>query len=313
MRLGIGIGDTKNLGLEAPSIRVLVQAAVQAEAHGLDVAWVPHVRNVDSLIAIALAGQSTRRIEFLTGVIPVYSRQPYLMAQQALSAQQATGGRLSLGLGVAHPETTPATWGQAFVKPVQYLREYLLALVPLLRDHEVKYRGELVAVEASLALEPTPEPPVLIAALGPRMLALAGEMTEGTVLWMAGPKAIETHVAPRINAAATEAGRARPRIVAALPICVTDDPRQARSAAAKMFSRYGSLVNYRRILDVEGASGPEDVAVIGDEARVEEQLRGLSAAGATDFLAAPFSLSRQDAESVPRTRALLKRLLGRIQ
>ncbi len=312
MRLGIGIGDTRNLGLGAANVRVLVQAAVQAEEEGLDVAWVPHVRHVDSLIAIALAGQSTSRIEFLTGVIPVYSRQPYLMAQQALSAQQAADGRLSLGLGVAHPESVPATWGQEFSRPVAYLEEYLQALLPLLSDHEVKYRGDLVRTEASLDLEPMSPPPVLLAALGPRMLRLAGRMSEGTVLWMAGPRAVETHVVPRINSAAAEAGLPPRRIVVALPVCVTDDAAHARNVAARMFARYGRLVNYQRILDIEGVSGPQGVVIVGSESSVEEQLRGLAAAGATDFLAAPFALSREDAVSVPRTRTLLRGLLGRV-
>ena len=312
LRIGIGVGG--NAGRPA-DVHGLVEQAADADRDGFDLLWHSHTLGDDSLIAIAMAGAVTERIELITGVIPVQSRTPVLMAQQALTAQTATGGRLSLGLGVAHPETVPLIWGQAYDRPAKYMREYLSALTPLLHEGRVDFAGEMVMAQAALDfnLRGVAPPRVLIAALGPLMLKLAGEMTDGTVLWVTGPKTIESHIAPRISRATEQAGReAPPRIVAALPICVTDDAPRARGAAARAFRGYGRLVNYRRVLDIEGVDGAGDVAVVGTEPEVEEQLRGLAAAGATDFLGAFFKLDEDDDESPARTRAFLRNMVGAI-
>ena len=123
---------------------------------------------------------------------------------------------------------------------------------------------------------------------------------------------IRSHIAPRLREAADDAGRDAPRIYTALPITVTDDRDAARRATARQLRSYGRLVNYRRVLDIEGVDGPEDVALIGNEAEVEAQLRELAEAGATDFAAAITTVARGDTETVPRTRALLKSLIGKI-
>ncbi len=311
-KLWIGIGVGGNAGRPA-DVHGLVEQAADADRDGFDLLWYSHTLGDDSLIAIAMAGAVTERIELITGVIPIYSRQPVLMAQQALTTQTATGGRLSLGLGVAHPETVPLIWGQAYERPAKHMREYLSALTPLLNERQVDFSGEMVMAQAALDFEDMTPPRVLIAALGPLMLKLAGEMSDGTVLWVTGPKTIESHIAPRLKRAAERAGReAPPRIVAALPICVTDEPTRAREIAARSFRTYGRLVNYRRVLDIEGVEGAGDVALIGTESEVEAQLRGLAAAGATDFLGAFFKLARDDGESPARTRAFLRNMVGAI-
>jgi F420-dependent oxidoreductase-like protein len=312
LRIGIGVGGS---AARPADVHGLVEQAAEADRDGFDLLWHSHTLGDDSLIAIAMAGAVTERVELITGVIPVQSRTPVLMAQQALTAQTATGGRLSLGLGVAHPETVPLIWGQTYERPAKYMREYLSALVPLLQEGRVDFAGEMVMAQASLDfnLRGVTAPSVLIAALGPMMLKLAGEITDGTVLWVTGPRTIESHVAPRLKRAAERAGRdMSPRIVAALPICVTDDEAGAREAAARAFGSYGRLVNYRRVLDIEGVMGAGDVAVVGAEAEVEAQLRGLAAAGATDFLGAFFKVDEDDDESPARTRALLRNMVGAI-
>jgi alkanesulfonate monooxygenase SsuD/methylene tetrahydromethanopterin reductase-like flavin-dependent oxidoreductase (luciferase family) len=144
------------------------------------------------------------------------------------------------------------------------------------------------------------------------MLALAGEVADGTVTWMAGLKAIDTHVTPRIRAAAEAAGRPPPRVCVALPVAVTDDVSAARERAARTFERYGQLTNYRRILDVEGVEGPSEVAVIGDEASVERQVRAFADAGATDFIGSIMPVGDDAARSAERTRSLLKELVGKV-
>ena len=154
--------------------------------------------------------------------------------------------------------------------------------------------------------------PVIIAALAPRMLALAGEVADGTVTWMAGLKAVDTHVSPRIRAAAEAAGRPSPRVCVALPVAVTDDVSSARQRAARAFERYGQLANYRRILDVEGVEGPSEVTIVGDEASVERQIRAFADVGATDFIGSVMPVDDDAGQSILRTRSLLKSLAGRM-
>ena len=307
MRIGIGAGS---FGGAAADLAGQVLQAQEAEREGFDSMWFTHIRGVDSLIAVSLAGQATSRIELVTGVAPIYSREPMLMAQQALTAQAAAGGRLALGIGLAHPETVPRMWNHAYDRPAHFMSEYLAVLMPLLREQAVEFAGDMITTHGGLDFPDVQPPSVLLAALAPRMLRMAGEVADGTVLWVTGPQTIRTHIAPKLNRAAEEAGRDSPRICAALPICVTDEPALAREAVASQLARYGQLENYRRVLDMEGADGPQDVALVGTEEEVEAQLRGLADAGATDFFASLVRVSHDDDESVPRTRALLKRLVG---
>jgi F420-dependent oxidoreductase-like protein len=192
------------------------------------------------------------------------------------------------------------------------MREYLNVLQPLVTEGRVSFSGEMFRVNAQVAV-PAPKPPsVLIAALAPVMLKMAGERTDGTVTWMTGPKTIESHIAPRLNKAAEEAGRPQPRIVAGLPVAVTDDPDAAREKAAAMFQIYGTLPNYQRMLNIEGAGGPKDIVIAGNESQVEQQIRNLAAAGATDLLAASFPVDDDPKASLQRTRNLLKSLVGKV-
>ena len=134
------------------------------------------------------------------------------------------------------------------------------------------------------------EPPtVLLAALAPRMLELAGSQADGTITWMTGPQTVADHIVPSITAAAEKAGRPTPRVVVGLPVAVTDDPDAARAQAAEAFSVYGFLPSYRAMLDREGAAGPADVAIVGDEGTVTKELQRVADSGATDFVAAPFA------------------------
>ncbi len=309
MRIGVAAELPAGGGTDV--VENQVQAAVAAEEYGFDGVWFNHAFGPDSLIGVALAGQRTKRVELITGVIPVYSRQPFLMAQQALSAQLAAKGRLTLGIGLAHPETVPRTWGREYSKPAQFMREYLSALLPLLADRAVSFWGDLLSVEATLNFPDVAPPSVVLAALGPRMLELAGSTTDGTFLWVTGPVAIESHIAPKIREAAEKAGRPAPRVIAGLPMCITDDLEAGRGAANKLFSRYNMLSNYRRVLDIEGVDSAGDVAIVGTEEQAEEQLRALERAGATDFFSAPFGLARDDTESSPRTWEFLRKIVNK--
>jgi 5,10-methylenetetrahydromethanopterin reductase len=290
----------------------MVDRIVQAEQDGFDSYWMSHIFTFDALTVLALAGARTSRIELGTSVVPVYGRHPFALAQQALTTQAATGGRLALGIGLSHHVVIENMWGMSYEKPAAYMREYLSVLGPLLREGRVGYNGERFRVNAGLQVPGATPPALLIAALAPVMLRMAGELTDGTVTWMAGIKAIETHIVPKINKAAKEAGRPPPRVCVGLPIAVTNDPAAAREVAAAAFQIYGQLPNYQRVLKRGGAKSPADVALVGDEADVERQMRALASAGATDFLAVIFPVGDDAAASMSRTRTFVKGLVGKV-
>ena len=307
MRIGLMHGDAGNSTVEQ-----MVQQVVDAENDGFECAWFGQIFGADSMTIIAMAGARTSRIEIGTSVIPTYTRHPWAMAQQAMTVQAATRGRFTLGIGPSHAIVVENMWGMSYDKPAKHVREYLNVLLPLVKDGRVSYQGELYRVAGQIQVAEGNPVSVMISALAPAMLKIAGSMTDGTITWMTGAKTIETYVAPSINAAAREAGRPAPRVVVGLPITVTDDAAAARELAGKAFQMYGALPNYRRMLDKEGAAGPGDVAIAGDEAAVERQLRDLASAGATDFMAAIFPVGADPAASAARTRALLGSLIGKI-
>ena len=303
MRIAVFFGGTND-------VQGHVEAAVESEKDGFDGIWYGQIFGPDVLSVIALAGQKTTRIELGTSVVPTYPRHPVLMAQQALTTQAAAGGRFSLGVGLSHRPVVEAMWGMSYDRPAIHMREYLSVLRPLLKEGRVSFNGAFFRVNATVQVATSNPPPVLTAALAPVMLRIAGELADGTVTWMVGPKTLETHIVPRISSSAEEAGRPTPRVVVALPIAVTDDAAEGRQRAARLFQVYGTLPNYRRVLDIEGAAGPAEVAVVGNEEEVESQLRRIAAAGATDFLAGAFPAEDDAQASLKRTRTLLKALVG---
>lgn len=196
-------------------------------------------------------------------------------------------------------------WGIPWDKAVRRLREYLDGLQPLLAGEAADAVGETVTTRGALQIPDAPAPEVYIAALGPQLLRLAGRRTAGTITWMTGPKTLADHIGPTLRQAAADAGRPEgsARVIAALPVSVTDDIAAAREQAANQFAMYGQLPSYRAMLDREGFAGPEDAVIIGDEASVGERLESLRAAGVDEFVGVVFDRS---AEVRARTRALLR-------
>src|SRR3990172_9357471 len=289
-----------------------VQAVQDYEAQGFDGVFFGSVTGADAMTVIALAGQKTSRIELGTSVVPTYLRHPTGMAMQALATQAATGGRLTLGIGPSHKPFVEGMLGIPYDRPAVHTREYLSVLLPLLHGEPVSFRGEFFNVNGQVRVPNTEAPQVLISALAPVMLRIAGELAGGTITWMAGLRAIESHVTPRIRKAAQEAGRPEPRIMVGVPVVVTDDAAAAKEKAAQAFRVYGTLPNYQRILATSGAAGPADVAIVGNEAEVERQLRDLASAGATDFLTGMFTVGDDPQASLRRTTECLKGLAGKI-
>ena len=308
MRIGIFVGTVGS----APDLEGQVRQVIEAEEDGFDSFWLAQILGVDALTLIAVAGQRTSRIELGTAVMPTFARHPLAMAQAALSAQAASRGRLTLGMGVAHKPTVEDRLGLRFERPAQHMLDYLTIVRALVENRSVEYDGEVFRVSATLALADAEPFPILIAALAPRMLKIAGEMADGTVTWMTGAKTLAEHIVPRLDKAAEAASRPKPRVCVGAPIAVTDDAKAARDRAAEIFQRYGQLPSYRRMLDMEDARAPEDIVVVGSEDEVEDQLRRIADAGATDLLAAMFPVGGDEEASVARTRALLKSLVGKI-
>jgi 5,10-methylenetetrahydromethanopterin reductase len=300
MRIGTSLADPP--GPDALSL--LREQLQRAADDGFTSAWLSNIFGLDALTALAVAGSQVPRIELGTAVVPTYPRHPAVLAQQALTVATALGGRLTLGIGLSHKIVIDDMYGYSFERPARHMREYLSVLLPLLDGQPAAFDGETLRARIGLS---TPRPgrvPVLLAALAPQMLRLAGQQVDGTVLWMTGPATVRDYVVPAINAAAEAAGRPSPRVVCILPVCVTDDPDAARARAAEAFEIYGQLPSYRAMLDREGAAGPADVAIAGDEAAVTAQVSALEEAGVTDFVAAEF-----DDRQGHRTRELLKSLI----
>lgn len=307
MRIGLMHGEATNF-----AVAEMVQQVVDEENDGFECAWFGQIFGADSLTVIAMAGQRTSRIQIGTAVIPTYTRHPWAMAQQAMTVQAATNNRFTLGIGPSHQVVVESMWGLSYEKPARHVKEYLSVLLPLVRAGRVVFSGDVYRTAGAIEVPGIQPLPVIISALAPMMLKIAGTMADGTATWMTGPKTIATHVVPSITAAAREAGKPAPRIVVGLPIAVSEDVAAAREAAGKAFQMYGGLPNYKRMLDKEGAAGPGDVAIVGNEAAVERQIRALASAGATDFVAPIFPVGPDAAASLARTRALLKSLIGKV-
>jgi len=297
------------LSLSEPSpggdvLGALTSSIQQAADDGFASAWLANIFGLDALTALAVAGARVPGIELGTAVVPTYPRHPAALAQQALTVQTAIDGRLALGIGLSHQVVIEGMYGLSFDKPARHMKEYLEILLPLLATGRVSYDGEGLTARISLTRASDQPVPVYLAAMAPRMLHLAGAVAEGTILWMTGPQTVESHVLPKLTEAADGAGRPSPRVVCVLPVAVTDDPAGARAFADKAFSVYNDLPSYRAMLDLEGAEGPGDVAIVGDEDAVGEQIDALAVMGVTDFVAGAFATG-DDAE---RTRALLSTL-----
>ena len=304
MRFGLMSGASMT-GVTVDSI---VTLAKRAEAAGFASLWMAHIRSIDAIAALGVAGRETSRIELGTAVTPTYPRHPMAMAQQALTTAQLCGQRFVLGIGLSHQRVVEGMLGLSYAQPVRHIREYLSVLRPLLRGEMVNFEGELYRI-ANLQIDVpgVVDVPVVVAALGEQMLRLTGRVADGTSTWMTGPQTLATHIRPTLAAAAAAAGRPVPRIIAGLPIVLTDEVDAAREKIARSLAIYGQLPSYRAMLEREGHRGPGDAALVGDEAQLREQLLRLRDAGVTDFNA---SIAEVDPGAFDRTFDFLAAVRG---
>jgi F420-dependent oxidoreductase-like protein len=304
MRIGLSGGGA--------TVDKIVSQAQRAEADGFSSLWYASRVAGDPLVAIAIAGRETSSIELGTAVLQTYPCHPLLQANRAASVADAMGRPgFTLGVGPSHAPVIEGVFGISYDHAGRNTEEYTRILTGVLQGATVNENGDdWTAHSAGRAATPAQPVSVMLAALAPRLLRVAGECTDGTVTWMAPARAIETHVAPKINAAASAAGRPQPRVVVGLPVAVHDDEAEARATAQENFAMYGTLPNYMRVLELGGAATPGDAAIVGTEQQVRAQLQSLLDAGATDIWAAVFPIGDDRSASRRRTNDLLKEMVA---
>lgn len=283
MRIGTMIGGD---GTRA-TLDDIIGVAKRIEAAGLDNVWLANIFSFDAISTLALIGRETQRIGLGTAVTPTYPRHPTAIAQQALTTQAACDGRFTLGIGLSHQIVIETMLGLSYSRRAAHMREYLSVLMPLVRGKTARFSGDEFQVRGvQLEVPGSENMDVVVAALGPAMLQVAGELADGTNTWMVGPRTMEGHVIKHLNAAAAAAGRPAPKVVGGYPVVLTTKPDEARARIAENLTVYGQLPSYRAMLDREGADGPADIAIAGDENLLRGEIKRLEDIGVTDFNAA---------------------------
>jgi len=303
MRIGIMVGpETRRY---AAKVDQMVNDARAADEAGFATAWIPQLpQDFDAMTAVALMGRETSRIELGTAVVPLQSRHPIALGQQALSVQAVCGGRFSLGVGPSHHWIIDSMLGLPYEQPAKLVEEYLDVFDAMFAGpNPVDVENDRFRIHNPLDVTDLPVP-VLLAALGPVMLRIAGERAAGTVLWMADERAIADHVVPRITKAAEGAGRSAPRVVAGVAVCLcaSDEVEGAIERANDALGHAEYSPNYQRLLEQGDASDVGDMAAIGTEADIERRLRSYASAGTTDFSARILPLGKGREEIVASSR-----------
>lgn len=291
-----------------------------AEAAGMDTAWIPQIpSDFDALLTVALLATKTTKIELGTAVVPLQAQHPIALARQALSAHAIAGGRLALGVGPSHHWIVSDMLGLPYEKPAAYTRDYLEVLQAAFRGPgPVDVENDTFTVHNPLELGPVAPLPVLVAALGPLMLRIAGERADGTVLWMADERAIGDHIAPRITKAADNAGRPAPRIIAGIPVtlCAPSQVDAARERANRILGEAEFSPNYQRLLDQGEAKDVGDICAAGDEEAILARFRSFADAGVTDLSVRllPIGDNRDELiASKRRTREVIAELAAQVR
>jgi len=296
MQLGI-FGSSRNID----DLKKQVQ---EAENLGYSTFWTPQIFNLDALTALAVIAESVDDIRLGTSVIPTYPRHPMMLAQQALTVNQVSNGRLDLGIGLSHKPVVEGMWGISFDAPIGHMSDYLQILMALLHDGTISYGGKHLTSRGGIDV-PADAPPVLVAALGPQMLKLVGRVADGTVTWMTGPETIRNHISPVINAAAEEAGRPVPQVIAAVPVCITSDSDMAEKYAKRDFGFYGDLPSYRAMLEREGLANSWDIALSGSFEEVADGLQKYAESGGTQVVAAVYGPDEAREQTVSELAKLM--------
>ncbi len=313
MRIGVMLGPER--GRYRHKVAQLIADAEAAERDGFTSIWVPQIPgDFDAFTMITLLGRATQRIELGTAVLPIQTRHPIAMAQEFLSNQAVCEGRFTLGLGASHHWVIEGMLGLPYERPAHLMRNYLEVLnAALRRPGSVDVENDAYRVHSPIDVTDQGPNPIVLAALAPLMLRVAGEHASGTILWMADERAVADHVVPRITKAAAGAGRPAPRIIAGVPValCPKDEVGAAREWANRALGHAEYSPNYQRLLEHGDASDVGDILAAGDESAITLRLRAFRDAGTTDLAVRVLALGRdRDAriESRKRTLAFLSSL-----
>ncbi|MGR3935965.1 LLM class F420-dependent oxidoreductase [Streptomyces sp. BRA346] len=264
-----------------------VHLAREAAAAGMRSAWFGQTFGADSPQLAALVGREVPDLHVGTSAIPVFGRHPLLVSSQAQTAQAATHGRYHLGLALGTKLLTEAGFGLPFERPIARLREFLTALRQLTETGAAEFHGELLTATTPLSARvPGAESgvPLLVAAMGPQALRASGELADGILPYLAGPRALAEHIVPAVTAAAEAAGRPAPRIVALVHGVVTDDADSVRETVGEQLAFYEQIPSYARVIGLSGGTRAVDMSVIGDEKTVAAEVRRYRDAGATEVV-----------------------------
>ncbi|WP_329087139.1 TIGR03564 family F420-dependent LLM class oxidoreductase [Streptosporangium sp. NBC_01469] len=292
----------------AAPIPELLTEIERAAADGFSRFWLGEHGGWDPLTVFAALGDRAPGIEVATSVVGTYPRHPLALAAQALTTHAATGGRLTLGVGPSHAPVVEGRYGLTWQPPVQHTREILDVLGRVLRGEEVEVRGQVVTAVGGVAAPGVTPPSLLLAANGPRMLALAGEQADGALTMWTTPRFLDEVVVPTVTTAA--AGRAAPRIVVGLLASVTSDVDGTRERVDAGFRQAATLPTFRALLDRQGSAGPADTLVAGDEAAVEKAVGRFADAGATELIIFPVGLPEDQGRTVALSADLARRHRG---
>ena len=279
-----------------------VARAKTAERLGFESVWVTQLPDArDASLVLAAYAAATQRLKLGTGVLPIYTRHPTAMAQMAATLDEVSGGRFILGIGISHKVTVEGMWGLKLERPVDAMREYLTIVRTSICEGSASIDGELFTTRWAYSAPHRPDLPIMISALNPRMLELAGELADGVVLWMCSPAYIRDHVIPTVTAGREKVGKSLDgfEVVAAVPVCLTSDRHGAQGVFRQTVERYSNLPYYRKMMDASGFKDEleagtisegmlDELAGIGDEHQVRDAVRRYREAGVTLPCAGPF-------------------------
>lgn len=274
MQIGMWIDDDRPLA-------AIVEDVEEAARLGFASVWFGQRTGWDPLTLITVVGSRVPDIGLGTAVVVTWPQHPLVQAAQALSTQVAVGGQLTLGVGPSHQMIVENRYGYRWERPGQHVEEYLAVLAPALAGETVDVRAETVTAAGTVTVPGATRPPLLVAAHGPRLLRLAGEVADGVITTWTGARGLAEHVVPQVRAAA--AGRPEPQVLVGVVASLTSDPDAARAYVAERFGMAGEMPSYRRSLDRDGYAGPADTVLAGDEAELEKAVRRFADAGATQF------------------------------
>jgi 5,10-methylenetetrahydromethanopterin reductase len=307
----VRIGINGNKFVATGDVTLFGAHAREVADAGMDAYWLAQhpAGPTDAMTALAIIGRDVPELELGVGVVPVWGRHPVAVAAQVLTAVQGVPGGLTLGIGLSHPAMVGEHLGDdLYDKPLSAMREYLEVLMPLVTTGSVDHGGDIFTCRTTVALAGDVRPTVLVAALGSKMLDLAGRLAHGTITSWTGPRTLRDHVVPTITRAAADAGNPPPRIASIFQVCVTDDVDRAREQVHQWFEFHGQAPSYNAMLEREGVASASDVAIVGTEDEVRRRIIELADIGVTDLVVGEV-LAPGETDTL-RTRRLLAELAG---